>query len=105
MKNDEEKAKETPNKNSMNNLVSYLPYNVLDGIDINDASQTDTLSKNSSSDKSLDKSTKSQTNKNNNNISDNRNGNSNNNNNSNGNEHNNVFHSIHQIIIFLKIYK
>ena len=25
MKNDEEKAKETPNKNSMNNLVSYLP--------------------------------------------------------------------------------
>ena len=79
------------NKNPMSNgnsanslskiLSSYLPKDVLEEIDINDSSKTNSLSKNSSSDNSMGKSTKSQTNNNNgnNNNSDSNNSGSNNN--------------------------
>ena len=56
-----------------------MPKDVLEEIDVNDSSKTNSLSKNSSSDKSMDKTTKSQTNCNNNGNSDS-NGNSNNSN-------------------------
>ena len=89
MKNNEIKPKETssskskPN-NSTNALSSYLPKDVLEEIDINNSSKTNSLSKNSLSDKSMDKTTKSQTNHNNNNGTSS-NGNSNSNSNSNDN--------------------
>ena len=73
------------NGNSTNSLSkilsSYLPKDVLEEIDINDSSKTNSLSKNSSSDNSMGKSTKSQTNNNNgnNNNSDSNNSGSNNN--------------------------
>ena len=73
------------NGNSANSLSkilsSYLPKDVLEEIDINDSSKTNSLSKNSSSDNSMGKSTKSQTNNNNgnNNNSDSNNSGSNNN--------------------------
>ena len=73
------------NGNSANNLSkilsSYLPKDVLEEIDINDSSKTNSLSKNSSSDNSMGKSTKSQTNNNNgnNNNSDSNGSGSNNN--------------------------
>jgi len=97
MKNDKEKAKEMPNNSNVNNIASYFPRDVLDEIDINDASKTKSLFKNSSSDKSMDKSIKSQANKNNNNKSDNSNGNNNN-----SNENNNLFHGIHHLVDLIK---
>ena len=73
--------------NRTKTLSSYLPKDVLEEIDINDSSKTNSLSKNSSSDKSMDKTTKSQTNNNNgnNNISDSNNSNNTNSNNSGSN--------------------
>ena len=85
MEMNKEDKKEVSNGNSTNNLSkilsSYLPKEVLDEIDINDSSKTNSLSKNSSSDNSMGKSTKSQTNNNNgnNNNSDSNNSGSNNN--------------------------
>ena len=100
MKKEEPKTKETSNKtkpNSSNILTSFLPKDILEEIDINDSSKTNSLSKNSSSDKSMDKTTKSQTNHNNNNGNSDSNGNSNSNNigkngnsNSGSNEENNL---------------
>ena len=93
MKNNEIKPKETSSSksktnNSTNALSSYLPKDVLEEIDINNSSKTNSLSKNSLSDKSMDKTTKSQTNHNNNNGTSS-NGNSNSNSNSNDNDNNN----------------
>ena len=90
MKNNDSKIKEeTSSKSKTNNtaniLTSYLPKDVLEEIDINVSSKTNSLSKNSSSDKSMDKTTKSQTNHNNNNGNSDSNGNSNSNSNSNDN--------------------
>ena len=85
MEMNKEDKKEVSNENSNNNLSkilsSYLPKDVLEEIDINDSSKTNSLSKNSSSDNSMGKSTKSQTNNNNgnNNNSDSNNSGSNNN--------------------------
>ena len=70
------------NSNSLSKILSsYLPKDVLEEIDINDSSKTNSLSKSSSSDNSMGKSTKSQTNNNNgnNNNSDSNNSGSNNN--------------------------
>ena len=82
MKKDDPKIKETSTKsnpnNSTNALSAYLPQDVLEEIDINYSSKTNSLSKNSTSDKSMDKTTKSQTNHNNNNGNSDSNGNSNN---------------------------
>ena len=84
------KSKETSNDNFSNNrtkmLSSYLPKDVLEEIDINYSSKTNSLSKNSSSDKSMDKSTKSQTNNNNGNNNNSDSNNSNNSNKSNSNK-------------------
>ena len=84
MKKDVQNIKEAPSKskpnNSNNTLSSYLPKDVLEEIDVNDSSKTNSLSKNSSSDKSMDKTTKSQTNNNNINGNSDSNGNSNNSN-------------------------
>ena len=102
MKKDGQKTNEASVKSKPNNsnktLSSYLPKDVLEEIDINDSSKTNSLSKNSSSDKSMDKTTKSQTNHNNNNGTSDSNGNSNNSNdngksgnsNSGSNEENNL---------------
>ena len=102
MKKDGQKTKAESVKSKPNNsnitLSSYLPKDVLEEIDINDSSKTNSLSKNSSSDKSMDKTTKSQTNHNNNNGTSDSNGNSNNSNdngksgnsNSGSNEENNL---------------
>ena len=85
MESHKEEQKHMSNVNSANNLSkilsSYLPKDVLEEIDINDSSKTNSLSKNSSSDNSMGKSTKSQTNNNNgnNNNSDSNNSGSNNN--------------------------
>ena len=85
MESHKEDQKPMSNGNSANNLSkilsSYLPKDVLEEIDINDSSKTNSLSKNSSSDNSMGKSTKSQTNNNNgnNNNSDSNNSGSNNN--------------------------
>ena len=85
MESQKDEQKHMSNGNSANNLSkilsSYLPKDVLEEIDINDSSKTNSLSKNSSSDNSMGKSTKSQTNNNNgnNNNSDSNNSGSNNN--------------------------
>ena len=85
MEINKEDKKEVSNANSTSNLSKilspYLPKDVLEEIDINDSSKTNSLSKNSSSDNSMGKSTKSQTNNNNgnNNNSDSNNSGSNNN--------------------------
>ena len=88
MKKNESELKDISHKSKANNstniLSSYLPKGVLEEIDINDSSKTNSLSKNSSSDKSIDKTTKSQTNNNNNNGNSDSNGNSNSNDNNNG---------------------
>ena len=93
MKNNAIPVKETPvqsqiSNNSSNILSSYLPKDVLEEIDINNSSKTNSLSKNSSSDKSMDKTTKSQTNHNNINGNSDSNGNSNSNSNDNPNRKN-----------------
>ena len=79
--------KQAPKDKNINDrakmLSSFLPKDVLEEIDINDSSKTNSLSKNSSSDKSMDKTTKSQTNNNNGN---NNNSDSNNSNNTNSNK-------------------
>ena len=85
MESNKEVNKPMSNGNSANSLSkilsSYLPKDVLEEIDINSSSKTNSLSKNSSSDNSMGKSTKSQTNNNNgnNNNSDSNNSGSNNN--------------------------
>ena len=69
-----------PSSNNLSKILSpYLPKEVLEEIDINDSSKTNSLSKNSSSDNSMGKSTKSQTINNNGKNSDSNNSGSNNN--------------------------
>ena len=98
-KGDKKGVSNNINSNSLSKMLSsYLPKDVLDEIDINDSSKTNSLSKNSSSDNSMGKSTKSQTNNNNNgnnNNSDSNNSGSNNNKGNNsdssGNSKNDIF--------------
>ena len=79
-KKDENPSYKDSNSNNLSKILSpYLPKEVLEEIDINDSSKTNSLSKNSSSDNSMGKSTKAQTNTNNGKNSDSNNSGSNNN--------------------------
>ena len=97
IKKDENPTYKDTNSNNLSKILSpYLPKEVLEEIDINDSSKTNSLSKNSSSDNSMGKSTKAQTNNNNGKNSDSNNSGSNNNKGNNsdtsGNSKNDINH-------------